>query len=482
MINASAPAPVEVEQHPLLGTTLRGTYRVLRTLDQGGMGMVFEAEHVRLRRRVAVKVLAQHLAKDAHALARFNREAEIISQLQHPNVVQVMDFDTTEAGEPYLVMELLQGESLATRLDRERCLPIADAVRIADQVSSGLAAAHAAEIVHRDLKPANIFLVEVPGQGTLVKLLDFGISKRTGSSKGLTGEYDILGTPDYMAPEQALGKTAHVDHRGDQYALAVITYEMLAGRTPFAGDDVMDVLRQVISSEPPPIEQLAPHVSEGLGDVLRRALSKDPEQRFPGITEFSTALVRASGCSVPPPHEATGPTAPPPAAPPSRGPTPEPRSQPYSRQHTGLRGRTPASPTASTLANTFTLSDLGRALDQARQAQGLGDSELAVNNAETALLVADALNSPEARSVVERSLTLLNNIFEARLGSLSQRLVVLTPTSSKPVRVSPEQAFLLSRVDGGVTLDEALDLSPLPRQKTLRLLVAMMRQGMIAAE
>ena len=129
--------------------------------------------HVRLKRRLAVKVLAQHLAKDAHALARFNREAEIISQLQHPHVVQVTDFDTTEAGEPYLVMELLAGQSLAALLERERCLAIQDAIRIAYQVSSGLAAAHAANIVHRDLKPANIFLAEVvAGQGAVVKLLD----------------------------------------------------------------------------------------------------------------------------------------------------------------------------------------------------------------------------------------------------------------------------------------------------------------------
>src|SRR5688500_4038336 len=258
-------------QHPLLGTTLRGTYRILRALDQGGMGMVFEAEHVRLKRRLAVKVLAQHLAKDAHALARFNREAEIISQLQHPHVVQVTDFDTTEAAEPYLVMELLSGESLASRPDRERSLPSNDATRTAYQSSTGRGTAHAANIVHRDLKPANIFLpaflTNAPGHSGLVKLPDLGISKRAGAGKGLTGEYDILGTPDYMAPEQALGKTANVDHRGDQYALAVITYEMLAGQTPFSGDDVMDVLRQVISAEPPPIEQLAPHVPTAAAEV-----------------------------------------------------------------------------------------------------------------------------------------------------------------------------------------------------------------------
>jgi serine/threonine protein kinase len=481
---SSVPAPTDVatSPHPLLGTTLRGTYRIIRTLDQGGMGMVFEAEHVRLRRRLAVKVLAQHLAKDAHALARFNREAEIISQLQHPHVVQVTDFDTTEAGEPYLVMELLAGESLASRLERERCLPIGDAVRIAYQVSSGLAAAHSANIVHRDLKPANIFLMQVPGQGVLVKLLDFGISKRAGVGKGLTGEYDILGTPDYMAPEQALGKTAHVDHRGDQYALAVITYEMLAGRTPFAGDDVMEVLRQVISAEPPPLTQLAPHVPDAAAEVLRRALSKDAEQRFPSITEFAAALLRGSGTSLPPPVEGLGVAMTVPVGAPSSGPVVTEARSPSNRFQTGTRTKTPADVSAPTLANTFSTADLTRALDQARQAHGMGDTELAVNNAETALLVADAMNTPEAKARLESSRTLINAIFEARLGSLSQRMVVLSPTSNKKMRVSPEQAFLLSRVDGGVTLDEAIDLSPLPRQKTLRLLVSMLRQGLIAAE
>jgi serine/threonine-protein kinase len=480
----------------MLGTTVRGTYRILRTLDQGGMGIVFEAEHVRLRRRVAVKVLAEHLAKDAHALARFNREAEIISQLQHPNVVQVTDFDTTEAGEPYLVMELLSGESLATRLERERCLPVPDAMRIAHQVSAGLAAAHSANIVHRDLKPANIFLTQVADQGVLVRLLDFGISKRAGGAKGLTGEYDILGTPDYMAPEQALGKTAQVDHRGDQYALAVITFEMLAGRTPFAGTDVMDVLRQVIGTEAPALDQLAPHVPRDVSEVLHRALSKDPEQRFPSISDFATALLRAAGTSLIPTRDTVAMAMTIPAAAPSSSPvssplaaalaSPLPPRTPSDRYDTGLRTRAPNEPTAQgnapTLLNQFSPGDLTRALEQARQAHGMGDIELAVNNAETALLVADALNTPDAQSRVESSRTLLNAIYEARLGSLSQRMVVLSPTSNKKLRVSPEQAFLLSRVDGGVTLDEAIDLSPLPRQKTLRLLVSMIRQGLIAAE
>jgi serine/threonine protein kinase len=274
-----------------------------------------------------------------------------------------------------------------------------------------------------------------------------------------------------------LGKTAQVDHRGDQYALSVITYEMLAGRTPFAGDDVMDVLRQVISCEPPLIEQLAPHVPIEVGDVLRRAMSKDLEQRFASITDFADALVRASGTSLPPPQEVLALAATVPAARPAQL-TPHGSN----RYSTGLRTKTPANANAPTMANPMNANELGRALDQARQAHGMGDIEVAVNNAETALFVADSLNTPDAHARVESSRTLINAIFEARLGSLSQRMVVLPPMSNKKVRVSPEQAFLLSRVDGGVTLDEAIDLSPLPRQKTLRLLVSMLRQGLIAAE
>ena len=484
MPSVSSPSENVTPAHPLIGVTLRGTYKIFRLLDQGGMGVVFEAEHVRLKRRVAVKVLAEHLAKDALALARFNREAEIISQLQHPHVVHVTDFDTTESGELYLVMELLSGESLATRLERERCLPIADALRIVRQASSGLAAAHAAGIVHRDLKPANIFLTEVAGQGTVVKLLDFGISKRPGAGKGLTGEYDVLGTPDYMAPEQALGKTAQVDHRGDQYALAVIAYEMLAGRTPFGGDDVMEVLRQVISAEPPALEQLAPHVPPEIGEVLRRALAKEPAQRFASITDFANGLLRAFGASLPPPVESLGAAAtiPAPGSDPKVARNGGVARHATPRYQTGTQPKAPPDATATTIASGPSPKDLARALDQARQAHGMGDIETAVSNAETALQVADSLGSADAQARLESSRTLLNAIFEARLGSLSRRMVVRTPTSHKKLRFSPEQAFLLSRVDGGVTLDEAIDLSPLPRQKTLRLLVSMMRQGLIAAE
>src|SRR3954463_8240514 len=149
----TAPAITAEQEHPLIGQTLRGTYRILSALDQGGMGLAFEAEHTRLRRRVAVKVLARHLPTATQALARFNREAEIISQLEHPHIVQILDFDTTEQGEPYIVIELLKGESLSDRLEREGCLSIEDRALIALQAESALFPARQASIVHRDLKP-----------------------------------------------------------------------------------------------------------------------------------------------------------------------------------------------------------------------------------------------------------------------------------------------------------------------------------------
>ena len=486
---SSVPASESTEgAHPLIGATLRGTYRIVGLLDQGGMGMVFEAEHSRLRKRLVVKVLARHLVGDAHALARFNREAEIVSHLQHPNIVQVIDFDTTEQGEPYIVMELLRGESLAARLERERCLPLGEVVRIANQAASGLAAAHQASIVHRDLKPANVFLVNMPGQGTLVKLLDFGISKR-GASRGLTGEFDILGTPDYMAPEQALGKTAQVDHRGDQYALAVITYEMLAGRTPFGGEDVMEVLQQVIGKEPERIEKLAPSVPTAVGDVLRRAMAKAPAERFPSATEFAAALLHAAGTSVPPPNEPPGVSLsqPVPTAPSAAPGTPQNASnKPDGRYQTGLRSRpndAPANATAETLANAPSGAEVSLALEQARQARAAGDVELAVNFAETALVAADTLKSAEAMDAMERAGTLVDDIFLARLGKATSRIASVSASRpKKDTGVTPEQAFLLSRVEGGVTLEEVLDLSPMPRQRTLRLLVGMVRQRLIRIE
>lgn len=483
------PAPaLSAHQHPLIGETLRGTYHILSVLDQGGMGLVFEAEHIRLRRRVAVKVLARHLISDTQALARFNREAEIISQLEHPHIVQILDFDTTDQGEPYIVMELLKGESLSDRLEREGCLPITDAARIAEQVASGLFAAHQASIVHRDLKPANIFLTEMAGQGTRVKLLDFGISKRVGVGRSLTGEFDVLGTPDYMAPEQALGKAATVDHRGDQYALAVIAFEMLCGQTPFSGTDVLEVLQKVVTAEAPPIERFAPHVSPSVGAVLRRGLEKDPNARYDTVLEFALAFVSVCESSLPPPAQSLGVARTMPASgqtevkSPSTPVSTSVRSQAGERSESGLETRAKSNRfgNASTLAGSATLQDIPAALERARQALGLGDLNLALAYAESALRVAEGFGNPEARLLIDGEAMLIDHIFETRIGSFQQRLSVIGVPSSLDARISAEQAFLLSRLDGGATVEEALDLSPLAQRETLRLLLGMLRDGLVA--
>ena len=214
------------------------------------MGEVFEATHARLPGRYAVKFLLPELTGHREAFARFCREAEVMSELRHPNVVQIFDFNTTPDGRPYFVMEFLEGRDLETRLNDEGPLPLPFAVRVVDAVASALAAAHAHGIVHRDLKPANIFLVTVDGQpDELIKVLDFGISKVRAAGTLLSTPSDVLGTPPYMSPEQARGATHLIDGRTDQFALGAITYRMLTGHDPFTGNDIASLLYQVVHQD-----------------------------------------------------------------------------------------------------------------------------------------------------------------------------------------------------------------------------------------
>jgi len=457
VIDPFSPSP-----HPLVGTVLRGTYEVRGVVDRGGMGIVFEAEQVRLRRKVAIKVLPVHLAQERQALLRFQREAELVGSLQHPHVVQIVDFDTTEGGEPYIVMEYLAGESLELRLAREPVLPLALTVRIATQVASGLAAVHNALIVHRDLKPANIFLTQLPAEGVHIKLLDFGIGKRLGGQQGLTGENDVMGTPDYMPPEQAQGKTAHVDQRGDQYSLAVIVYEMLSGRGPFLGD-MMEILDQVISSQAPRIEDLVPGLPSGIGPVLRRAMSKLPQERYDTVLEFAQALGAAAA------HRAVE------GASTLRTEaevlaTETAALEPTERRH--VISTTPGPPSQLRLLE---------ALENAKKARSSRDIDLAATLVERALSIADVLGNSEALAALEREEALIEGSLENRLGRREHALRLL-PQSEGGVALLPEEAFLLSRIDGVASAEEVLDLSPLPRLRTLRLLVRLLRQKLISNE
>ena len=277
----------------LAGTVLEGAYRLVRLKGQGGMGAVYEAVQLRLNKRVAVKLMARELASNPEALARFHREAEITSQLGHPHLVNVIDFGLAESGEPYLVMEYLEGEDLEHRIQQAGCLPVEAAVHITKQVASALAAAHAKDVVHRDLKPANIYLMQVPGEPDFVKVLDFGISKVKAARAKLTRATAVIGTPNYMSPEQAAGRVDETDHRADQWALACIVWEMLVGRTPFVADDVSPLFYQITNLDPPSLAKAAPDLPPEVEPVLRRALSKRPADRFPGMREFSRAFEEA---------------------------------------------------------------------------------------------------------------------------------------------------------------------------------------------
>ena len=277
------------------GTPLNDTYRVVRYIGRGGMGEVYEVAHARLSGRYAAKVLTSQIDPTDEIVSRFRREAQITSALRHPNIVQVIDFNWTSQGRPFLVMEYLQGVHLGRIIQAEGPLSLARVLQIIGPIVSGLVAVHRSGVIHRDLKPQNIMLLPAPdGAGEVVKLLDFGLSKRTGLNAGesllVSRERMLLGTPLYMAPEQARGDTDNVGAAADQFALAAIIYEMLTRRAAFAGNCLETVLYRIAHVEPESMLELAAEVPVAVDTVVRRALSKDVPARFPSIASFFNAL------------------------------------------------------------------------------------------------------------------------------------------------------------------------------------------------
>ncbi len=276
-----------------VGTVIADTYRVTGLLGCGGMGAVWAADHARLPgKQVAIKVLHAEVAGDRDSLARFRREAEIASRLGHPNIIDVHDFNVLPDGSPYLVLEFLDGEPLDARI-KAGPMPMEQVGPIVRQVGSALVAAHREQIVHRDLKPANIFLVPTQTHGfvtEITKVLDFGISKIRGSQTVKTQDSAILGTPQYMAPEQALGHHDEVDARTDVFAFGAIVYEMLSGEPAFPGVTIPEVVFKVVYEEPIPLSQLVPELEPGVADIVHKAMSKKREDRFQSAANFVEAL------------------------------------------------------------------------------------------------------------------------------------------------------------------------------------------------
>ena len=267
---------------------LGGTYRIVRRIGSGGMGEVYEATHARLAHRYAVKFLHPGMRDHPEALPRFMREAQVTSRLRHPGIVSVVDFNTLPDGVAYLVMEYLEGEPLGKVLERTGPFPLPRVVDITDQVSSALTAAHLEGVVHRDMHPQNIFIVPATGgHGERVKVLDFGISKIASISQKITGMAAVLGTPQYMSPEQAEGKIDELDAASDQFSLAAIVYEMLTGRPAFSGETLASVAYQVVHAAVTPIQKFRPELPAELDQVVSRALAKNQKARFPSISEFA---------------------------------------------------------------------------------------------------------------------------------------------------------------------------------------------------
>ena len=283
-----------------IGEVLHETYRLERLIGEGAMGMVYEASHLRLRRRFAVKLLLKDTASYAEAVARFRREAEVTSGLGHPNIVEMIDFNHTDEGAPYIVMELLQGEDLSTRLEKHKMVGAGFAASVLDQTCSAVEAAHGQGVIHRDLKPQNLFLSQKGDVADVVKVLDFGISKVLGSRSMLTAGDSLLGTPCYMAPEQAEGRAADVDLRTDVYAMGAILYQMLAGRPPFMGESVLAILYQVVHNAPEPLIKYRPDVPYEVERVVLQSLSKRPDDRPGSMSELArlSSLLRTHGTGV----------------------------------------------------------------------------------------------------------------------------------------------------------------------------------------
>lgn len=264
------------------GTVIADRYIITRHIGQGGMGDVYEARHVHIGKKIALKFLSPEYSSDSKALQRFLQEAKIAGTIGHLNICEVMDFGTSEDGLPYIAMEFLEGESLAAILEREKKLPADVAFGVISQILSALEEVHGKDIIHRDLKPANVFITTVKGHGLVVKLLDFGISKilKHGGkeSLNLTKTGGMIGTPYYMSPEQIRGK-GQVDHRTDIFSCGVMAYEMITGELPFSGEGINEIFASILEEPPADIRTRIPDFPVEGADLISSMLEKAPDRR-----------------------------------------------------------------------------------------------------------------------------------------------------------------------------------------------------------
>ncbi len=290
-----------------LNDTIDGKYRIVRLLGEGGMGAVYEGENTRIHRRVAIKVLHSGVAQSKDAVERFEREAQAAGRIGSEHIVEVLDLGNLPNGDRYMVMEFLEGESLAERIASRGRLDPRLTAELAVQLLEGLGAAHDAGIVHRDLKPDNIFLLSARrGRKDFVKIVDFGISKFSAMSGdfSMTKTGVVMGTPYYMSPEQAKGERT-VDHRADLYAVGVILYEAVTGKVPFDADTFNELLFKIVLENPIPVRDKVADVDPLFSDIVAKAMAKDRNERYATAAEFQAALVAYLGQGTPLHKEST---------------------------------------------------------------------------------------------------------------------------------------------------------------------------------
>src|SRR2546429_410978 len=284
--------------HDLVGQVLADRYHIMKKLGEGGMGQVYLAEHVKMGRRSAIKVMNPSLVHDPEAVARFNREAANASRISDSHVCAIYDFGETPDGLIYLAMEFVEGAPLPDLLAREGALPVARAADISIQVAAALQAAHDLGIVHRDLKPDNIMLTRGRDGADAVKVVDFGLAKAVGGETGnqkVTKTGLVVGTPEFMSPEQLSGDT--LDGRSDVYSLGLVLFKMLTGTLPFAADSVQEAMIKRLTDEPAELIEMRPdlHFPPGLQQTLDTALARSPVHRYQSAAKFAHDLAAVVG-------------------------------------------------------------------------------------------------------------------------------------------------------------------------------------------
>ncbi|MBX9951687.1 MAG: protein kinase [Candidatus Obscuribacterales bacterium] len=282
-------------QDPLIGTVLAGNYEILEVLGQGGMGVVYRGKHSLMERIVAIKMLLSQLISDTNSVKRFQQESKAAARLKHPHIIDVYDFGISPAGQPYIVMEFLEGTPLSDLIKKEGQIGVERSIKLISQACDALDHAHKQGVVHRDLKPSNIVLTQYDEEKDYVKVVDFGVAKlievgNNNEGQRLTQAGEVCGSPVYMSPEQCMGQD--LDARSDIYSMGIVLYETLTGKLPILGKTMVDTMSKHISEPPVPFNEARPdlYIPERLEWVVLKAMAKDPAQRHQTMEEFKLDL------------------------------------------------------------------------------------------------------------------------------------------------------------------------------------------------